>query len=90
MKRFSGFKNILLGSKLETFEQLEIYARKYPRKTLEEIINLDEVYRFHQQKDWLQRASTREKMDYHFDNIFNFFRDICTIFYIFSNYFCYF
>ncbi|MBQ4114153.1 HNH endonuclease [bacterium] len=69
MRRLLPLKETFEGHKKAVFEQLEIYARKYPRKRLQEIINLDEVYRFHQQKDWLQRAQTREKLDFHFDNI---------------------
>ncbi len=69
MKRFSAFKHCLKGTRLETFEQLQIYAKKYPRKTLSEIIRMDEIYKFHCAKDVLQRAQTREKMDYHFSNI---------------------
>lgn len=69
MRRLAPLKDAFEGHKKEVCEQLEIYARKYPRKRLKEILNLDEVYRFHQQKDWLQRAQTREKLDFHFDNI---------------------
>lgn len=69
MKRMAGFKKCLSGEKLDTFEQLEIYAQKYPRKSLKEIINMDEIYKFHKTKDLLQRAETREKLDYHFNKI---------------------
>lgn len=69
MKRMTPFKKCLDGEKLATFEQLEIYAQKYPRKTLSEIINMDEIYKFHKTKDLLQRAETREKLDFHFNNI---------------------
>ena len=69
MKRFAVFKPSLQGSKLETFEQLQIYAKKYPRKTLSEIIQMDEIRKFHATKDLLQRAQSREKLDYHFSNI---------------------
>lgn len=57
--------------KKATFEQFEIYARKYPDKTLSEIVQMEEIYQFHKLKNFLQRAATREKLDYHFDNIRN-------------------
>ena len=69
MKRMASFKECLDGEKLATFEQLEIYAQKYPRKTLKEIINMDEIYKFHKTMDLLQRAEKREKLDFHFNNI---------------------
>lgn len=69
IKRFMVFKPFLKGTKQEVFEQLEIYSRKYPRKTLSEIVNTEEIYKFHIAKDRLQRAETREKLDYHFDNV---------------------
>lgn len=72
MKRFAIFKDRLHGYKKDIFEQLQIYAKKYPRKTLSEIVNMDEVYKFHKIKNLLQRAETREQLDYHFDNIKEF------------------
>ena len=71
MKHMAKFKESLQGSKLETFEQLEIYARKYPRKSLNEILDIKEIYEFHTMKDLLQRAEMREKLNYHYDNIEN-------------------
>lgn len=69
MKVLSKFKDTLRGEKLETFKQFEIYARKYPRKKLSEIINQKEVYEYHVLKDFLQRNEFREKVNYHFENI---------------------
>ncbi|MBE7709225.1 MAG: hypothetical protein E7Z93_02120 [Cyanobacteria bacterium SIG32] len=69
MKAMLPLKPFLTGTKKEVFEQFEIYARKYPKKRLSEIVKLDEVRKFHEAKNILQRAATREKMDYHFDNI---------------------
>lgn len=69
IKAFEPYKKILTDQKLRTFEQLQIYARKYPDKTISEILHIDEVYKFHHMKDLLQRAETREKSDFHFDNI---------------------
>lgn len=69
MKRLKAFKPYLKGTKLGVFEQLEIYARKYPRKRLTEILNLEEVSKFHTIKDLLQRAETKEKRDFYFENI---------------------
>lgn len=69
MKKLAQLKSYIDGTPLEVFEQLEIYSRKYPRKTLTEIINMDEIARFHRMKNLLQRAETREKIDFHFENI---------------------
>ena len=69
MKTLAKFKDSLNDEKLATFEQFEIYARKYPRKRLSEIINLKEVYEYHALKDLLQRDEFREKVNFHFDNI---------------------
>ncbi len=69
MKRFSIFKDRLHGYKKDIFEQFQIYAKKYPRKSLSEIVNMDEIYKFHRMKDLLQRAESREQLDYHFGNI---------------------
>ena len=69
IKRLKALKPYLKGTKLEIFEQLEIYARKYPKKRLTEILNIEEITKFHAVKDLLQRAATKEKRDFHFDNI---------------------
>lgn len=69
MKKLAKLKSYLDGTPLEVFEQLEIYSRKYPRKTLTEIINMDEIVKFHRMKNLLQRAETREQVDFHFENI---------------------
>jgi len=69
MKRLQSFKKYLSGNKLETFEQLEIYAQKYPRKRLSEILKIEEIYKYHQIKDLLQRAQVKEKQNFHFNNI---------------------
>lgn len=71
MTRMKPFKKTLEKDpvKLAVFEQLEIYAEKYPHKTLSEILAIEEIHKFHSTKDLLQRAETREKLDYHFNNI---------------------
>lgn len=69
MKKLARLKSYLEGTPLEVFEQLEIYSRKYPRKTLTEIINMDEIVKFHKTKNLLQRSETREQVDFHFENI---------------------
>lgn len=76
MKKFAPLKSYLDGAKLQTFEQLEIYSRKYPRKSLTEIINIPEVYEFHRTKDLLQRAETKERIDFRFDNIKNMVKKV--------------
>ncbi|MCQ2754811.1 MAG: HNH endonuclease [bacterium] len=69
MRRFKLFKNSLSGQRLQAFEQFEIYASKYPRKSLSEIVQMDEIYKFHKAKDILQKSQEREKINYRFDNI---------------------
>jgi len=73
MTRMKAFKKSIEKDpvKLAVFEQLEIYADKYPHKTLSEILAMEEIHKFHSTKDLLQRAETREKLDYHFNNIAN-------------------
>ena len=76
MAKMKTFKKSLEKEpiKLAVFEQLEIYAQKYPKKTLSQILAMDEIYKFHSTKDLLQRAEAREKLDYHFNNIANIIR----------------
>lgn len=69
MKRMAPLKSYIEGTKLEVFEQLEIYSQKYPRKTLTEIVNMEEIVKFHKMKDLLQRVETKEQIDFHFSNI---------------------
>ncbi len=69
MKGLMELKGYLDGIKKDVFEQFEIYARKYPKKTLSEIIRIPEIQKFHSVKNLLQRIETREKLDYHFENI---------------------
>lgn len=69
VRTFEKFKKYLQGEKLKTFEQLQIYAEKYPRKTLSEIVQMDDVYAFHAKKDLMDRAEKREILDFHFNNI---------------------
>ena len=69
IKRFLPMKKYLRGRDLEVFEQFEIYALKYPKLRLSEIVQLDEVYKFHKAKDVLQRGETNEKLNFHIGNI---------------------
>ena len=69
MKRFAPMKKYLYGRDYEIFEQFEIYAQKYPKLRLSEIVQLDEVYKFHRAKDILQRGETNEILNFHIENI---------------------
>lgn len=69
--RLSAFKPFLEGAHLEAFEQLEIYAQKYPRKKLSDIIHMEEIYKYHSIKDRLQKQQVKDKRDFHFNNIMN-------------------
>lgn len=69
MKKFVPMKKYLQGRQREVFEQFQIYAEKYPKLRLSEIVQLDEVYKFHKAKSVLQRAETNEKLNYHLGNI---------------------
>ena len=69
IKKFEPMKKYLQGRQKEVFEQFQIYAEKYPKLRLSEIVQLDEVYKFHKAKSVLQRAETNEKLNYHLGNI---------------------
>lgn len=69
MKRLQSFKDFLHDEDLEIFEQLQIYAEKYPRKSLSEIINMNEVYTYHKQRLKLQSRYLTEKRNFHYNNI---------------------
>lgn len=69
IRRFGIFKSYLDGTKLDIFEQLEIYAAKYPHKTLSEIINMDDIYKFHKSKNRLLSQEYKEKRNFHLKNI---------------------
>ncbi len=71
IKKLLPFKEYLYGAKKDAFEQLEIYSRKYPKKTLSEIIQIDSIKSFHTMKTLLDNGANREKMNYHFENIIN-------------------
>ena len=71
MKQLMELKPFLTGAQKDVFEQFEIYSRKYPNKSLTEIINIPEIFQFHHLKNLLQRAETREQLEYRFDNILN-------------------
>ncbi len=71
MKRFATFRDSLKSQKKEIFEQLQIYAQKYPRKTLSEIVQMENIYEFHYLKDQLERSEKCEKRRFHFNNIRN-------------------
>lgn len=71
MKALAKFKPNMSGHKLEAFEQMEIYAAKYPDLRLSEILEIGEIRDFHMVKDFLQRAEAREKTEFHFANIEN-------------------
>ena len=74
MKQLMKLKDYLEGfneARKQAFIQLEIYTRKYPRKTLAEIIQIPKIANFHKMKNLLQRTEARELLDYHFENIRN-------------------
>ncbi len=77
IKEFGKYKNKLRGEKKETFEQLEKYALKYPRASLTDIINNEEIFNFHAMKDQLQRAESREDLNFHFNNIWKIVKKSC-------------
>lgn len=47
LRRMEPFRDFIKPEKKEAFDLLTTYAGQYPRKTLTEIINLDEVQKFH-------------------------------------------
>lgn len=66
---FKEFKKYLSDSPLQAFEQLQIYAQKYPNLRLSEIVQLDEVYNLHKTQHELTLKKFWDKQDYHFNNV---------------------
>ena len=69
MKNLEELKPFLVGEQITTFELLKFYSEKYPEKTLSEIINTEEVYTYHAQRDKVNRTALYNKMHFHLDNI---------------------
>lgn len=69
MEVLEPFKECLKGPRLDIFKQFQIYAQKYPNKTLSEIVQMDEIFKFHQAKSILQLNAFREEREYHFNRI---------------------
>lgn len=69
MKRLESFKKYLTEDNLQIFEQFEIYAQKYPRKSLSEIVHSDEVYNFHKTRQNLFLHQRNDKFNFHIRNI---------------------
>lgn len=69
LNKFSVFKPFLEDSHLETFELLEIYAKKHPRKTLREIVNEPSINKTHGLKNSLQKNIINLKTEYYLDEI---------------------
>lgn len=69
MEVLEPFKECLKGPRADVFKQFQIYAQKYPDKTLSEIVQMDEVFKFHQAKSILQLNAFREEREYHFNRI---------------------
>lgn len=69
MKRLQSFKKYLSDDYLQVFEQLEIYAQKYPRKSLSEIVQTNEVYNFHKKRNKLYQQHNQDKYNFHIANI---------------------
>lgn len=69
METLEPFKECLKGARADIFKQFQIYAQKYPEKTLSEIVQMDEIFKFHQAKSLLQLNAFREEREYHFNRI---------------------
>lgn len=70
IKKLQPFKQYLHGRKLAVFEQLAAYSKKYPEKTLHEIIcQTSDVYKYHSYRDFKQQKFIKNKIDFHFSNI---------------------
>lgn len=69
IKRLQSFKKYLSDDYLQVFEQLEIYAQKYPRKSLSEIVQTNEVYNFHKKRNKLYQQHNQDKYNFHIANI---------------------
>ena len=53
----------------DVFKQLQIYAQKYPRKSLFSIMHLPEVYSYHKQRCRLNKTEDIDLQNFHFNNI---------------------
>ncbi|MCQ2743609.1 MAG: HNH endonuclease [bacterium] len=69
MNNCNKFKKYLDGSPLRAYEQLDVYAKKYPDKTLSEIIQMDEIYNANKANDESASKNFYNKLNYHFDKI---------------------
>lgn len=69
ISRFSVFKPYLDEMRGEVFELLEIYSKKFPRKSLKEIINEPNINKTHGLKNSLQRNLVSLKREHYIDEI---------------------
>lgn len=66
LKKFKKFKKLLQGIWKDTFEQLQIYAKKYPSLRLFEILNIPEIKKFHGIRNNFNKIQKKNERDYHF------------------------
>lgn len=71
LNRFSVFKPYLEAPNYETFELLEIYASKNPRKTLKKIVNNESINKTHGLKNTIQKSLINMKREYYLQQLEN-------------------
>lgn len=75
MRNLSGLKCYLSEEQARAFSFLEGYAENYPEKTLSEIINMEEVYTYHANRDRKNRKKLYDDVHYCIDNIHSMILD---------------
>lgn len=69
LKRLASFRDIMSEDKKETYDLLCAYAKEYPRKTLSQIVQLDEVQNLHWASNEIDRTKIKKLNGLHFDKI---------------------
>ncbi len=69
INRFKSFRDFLKEDRKEIFDLLEYYTDLYPRETLTQIINKEEVLNFHKGLYHRQKTKTEKLRNLHFNRI---------------------
>lgn len=67
--RLMPLAQYLSGAQREVFDQFMIYSKKYPKKTLSEIVREPEVEQFHKEQYFIYKAEKNKQLEQHFQNI---------------------
>ena len=61
VKRLQKYKNYMSDAKLELLDLMEVYAKRYPDKNFEEIVEIPNVYNYHLQRVLMEKALLEQK-----------------------------